>query len=96
MTVVSRLRKDAALRTVPGPRPAGPRGRPRIYGEDRIDLAKRAGQRRGWSTGTFALYGKPAVKRYKTFLATWRPAGGAIRVVLVDVHADGGVGVEPR
>jgi hypothetical protein len=23
-------------------------------------------------------------KRYKTFLATWRPAGGAIRVVLVD------------
>ena len=25
-----------------------------------------------------------AVKKYKTFLATWRPAGGAIRVVLVD------------
>ncbi len=24
------------------------------------------------------------VKKYKTFLATWRPAGGAIRVVLVD------------
>jgi len=48
-----------------------------------IDLAKRAGQRRGWSTGTFELYGEKAVKRYKTFLATWRPAGGAIRVVLV-------------
>jgi hypothetical protein len=30
------------------------------------------------------LYGKPTVKRYKTFVATWRPAGGAIRVVLVD------------
>ena len=28
MTVVSRLRRDAALRTVPGPRPAGRRGRP--------------------------------------------------------------------
>ncbi len=84
MTVVSRLRKDSALRTVPGPRPAGRRGRPRIYGEAKIDLAKRAGQRRGWSSGVFDLYGAKAVKRYKTFLATWRPAGGPIRVVLVD------------
>ncbi|WP_020465575.1 hypothetical protein [Singulisphaera acidiphila] len=55
-----------------------------MYGEHRIDLAKRAGQRRGWSTGVFDLYGEKAVKRYKTFLATWRPTGGAIRVVLVD------------
>jgi hypothetical protein len=84
MTVVSRLRKDAALRTLPGPRPAGKRGRPRTYGTDVIDLAKRAGQRRGWSTETFTLYGVATVKKYKTFLATWRPAGGVIRVVLVD------------
>jgi DDE superfamily endonuclease len=84
MTVVSRLRKDAALRTLPGPRPAGKRGRPRTYGEDKIDLAKRGGQRRGWSSDTFELYGEKVVKKYKTFLATWRPAGGAIRVVLVD------------
>jgi hypothetical protein len=84
MTVVSRLRKDAALWTVPEARPKGRRGRPRIYGEDRIDLAKRAGQRRGWTTGVFDLYGEPTVKRYKTFLATWRPVGGVIRVVLVD------------
>ena len=84
MTVVRRLRKDAALRTVPGPRPAGKRGRPRISGEGVVDLAKRAGQRRGWSTGVFDLYGGREAKRYKTFLATWRPAGGVIRVVLVD------------
>jgi hypothetical protein len=84
MTVVSRLRKDAALWTVPEPRPQGRRGRPRIYGAHRIDLAKRAGQRRGWTTGVFNLYSEPTVKRYKTFLATWRPAGGVIRVVLVD------------
>ncbi len=77
VTVVSRLRKDAALRTVPGPRP-------RIYGEGVVDLAKRAGQRRGWSRGSFKLYDGAEVKRYKTFLATWRPAGGVIRVVLVD------------
>jgi hypothetical protein len=84
MTVVSRLRKDAALRSLPGPRRAGQRGRPRTYGPDVIDLAKRAGQRRGWSTEALPLYGVAAVKKYKTFLATWRPVGGPIRVVLVD------------
>ncbi len=50
----------------------------------RARLLPRAGQRRGWSTETFILYGVSTVKKYKTFLATWRPAGGAIRVVLVD------------
>ncbi len=49
-----------------------------------IDLAKRGSQRRGWSSDTFELYGEQVVKRYKTFLAIWRPAGGVIRVVLVD------------
>jgi hypothetical protein len=83
VTVVSRLRKDAALRTVPIRAP-GRRGRPRIYGAHRVSLAKRAGQRRGWTTGAFELYGRRTEKRYKTFLATWRPAGGVIRVVLVD------------
>jgi hypothetical protein len=84
MTVVSRLRKDAALWTVPGPKPPGRRGPAPTYGDRRIDLAKRAGQRRGWSSGVFDLYGEKVTKRYKTFLATWRPAGGLIRVVLVD------------
>jgi len=58
MTVISRLRKDSALWTVPEPRPKGRRGRPRIYGEHRLDLAKRAGQRRSWTTGVFKLYGE--------------------------------------
>jgi hypothetical protein len=84
VTVVSRLRKDAALWAVPGPQPQHRRGPRRIYGERRIDLAKRAGQKCGWTTETFALYGKVTAKRYKTFVATWRPAGGAIRVVLLD------------
>ncbi len=30
------------------------------------------------------MYGKAAEKKYKTFLATWHPVGGVIRVVLVD------------
>ena len=29
------------------------------------------------------MYGEPAVKTYKTFLATWPPAAGVIRVVIV-------------
>jgi len=84
MIVVSRLRKDAALSEVPA-LPAGQRrrGRPRIYGKKAISLAKRAGQRRGWQSETFVLYGVEVCKRYKSFLATYRPAGGLIRVVLV-------------
>ena len=84
IVVVSRLRKDAALRDLPGPRPKRRRGRPAIYGKRRIVLAKRAGQRRGWRVEDFELYGRKEARRYKTFLATWRPAGGVIRVVLVE------------
>lgn len=86
MTVVSRLRCDAALWSVPPVVPEDQRGpgRPRIYGTERISLAKRAGQSRGWTTEAFTLYGERVTKRYKTFLATWKPAGGVIRVVLVD------------
>lgn len=88
--VVSRLRKDAALWSVPEPVEAGQRrrGRPRKYGPDKISLAKRAGHRQGWQHGDFELYGKKTSKKYKTFLATYRPAGGVIRVVLVK-EADG-------
>lgn len=83
--VVSRLRKDAALWSVP--KKVEPsrrrRGRPRKYGPDKICLAKRAGHRLGWQQGDFELYGKKVHKTYKTFLATYKPAGGLIRVVLV-------------
>jgi hypothetical protein len=84
LTVVSRLRKDAALWSVPGPKPPGRRGPAPTYGDRRIELAKRAGQHRGWTTEAFSLYGERVTNRYKTFLATWHPAGGTIRVVLVD------------
>jgi hypothetical protein len=84
--VVSRLRKDAALWSVPvPPRPGAPkkRGRHPKYGKEALSLAKRAGHRAGWQTGDFALYGDTVTKTFKTFLATYRPAGGLIRVVLV-------------
>jgi DDE superfamily endonuclease len=83
--LVGRLRKDAALRSVPEAVTPGqrPRGRPRIYGEQRFSLAKRAGQGRGWQQVECVQYQKKVTKTVKTFLATWRPARGVIRVVLV-------------
>jgi hypothetical protein len=85
VVVVSRLRKDAALWSVPEPVPPGQRkrGQPRKYGTEAISLAKRAGHRHGWQQGDFMLYGKQTRKKYKTFLATYKPAGGLIRVLLV-------------
>lgn len=83
-TVVSRLRHDAALWTLPDPRPRpGRRGRKPVYGNHKISLAKRAAARGGWLTDEFDIYGRYEAKTYKTFPATWPPAGGAIRVVLV-------------
>jgi hypothetical protein len=83
VTVVSRLRKDAALRSLPEPRRPGQRGRPAIYGKATFSLAKRAGQKQGWQHDTFTLYGEAKRKKYKTFLATYQPAEGVIRVVLI-------------
>ena len=86
VVVVGRLRKDAALRDLPPPLKKGSKrrpGRPRRYGRNRISLAKRAGQGRGWQTVLCVLYNQETTKTCKTFLATYPPAGGVIRVVLV-------------
>jgi hypothetical protein len=86
VTIVGRLRKDAALRDLPPKLKRGQRagrGRPRKYGKNKIRLAKRAAHNRGWQKITCAIYGKTVTKTYKTFLATYRPAGGMIRVVLI-------------
>ena len=83
VTIVGRLRKDAALYDVPRVPERRGRGRPRRYGKQKISLARRAAHRQGWRTINCMLYGKPATKTYKTFLATYRPVGGMIRVVLV-------------
>lgn len=87
VTIVGRLRKDAALRDLPPQLGKGQRrgpGRPRKYGQHRISLAKRAGQKCGWQTVECVLYGKRVTKTCKTFLATYPPVGGVIRVVLVN------------
>lgn len=84
--LVSRLRKDAALWSLPAPARPGARprrGRKPTYGKQAISLAKRAGHRDGWQQAEFVLYGKTVTKTFKTFLATYAVVGGVIRVVLV-------------
>ena len=91
VTVIGRLRKDAALRDLPRKLRRGRRrgrGRPPKYGKNKISLAKRAAHREGWETAKCTVYGKTVIKLYKTFLATYRPVGGVIRVVIVEEDHD--------
>lgn len=83
-TVIGRLRKDAALWSVPeSTRRPGQRGPLPTYGKQRLDLAKRAGHPQGWEQVECVQYGERVTKTYKSFVATWRPAQGKIRVVIV-------------
>jgi len=85
IVVVSRLRKDACLHDLP---PSDAHGN-RIYGKNKISLAKRTGHRKGWSTITFYCRGIEVTREYKTFLATSQLVSGPIRVVIVRFE-DGG------
>jgi hypothetical protein len=85
-TVIGRLRKDAALRDLPRNLQRGRRrgpGRPPKYGKHKISMATRAEHRQGWEVAQCTVYGQTVTKLYKTFLATYRPVGGIIRVVIV-------------
>src|SRR4051812_9494066 len=85
--VVARLRCDAELYDLPPVLKPGERrgrGRPPIYGKNRLSLAKRAGQTRGWQTiEVRTTAGRVVTKMVKSFLATWEPAGGVVRVVIL-------------
>jgi len=83
VVVVSRLRKDAKLFDLPPAPQPGQRGRPRVYGKHKIDLAKRAAHKQGWQSITYRCRGAEVTRPYKTFLATSRLVGGVIRVVIV-------------
>ena len=79
-------RRDLPAPLRPGQR-RGP-GRPPTYGKNRISLAKRAAHKQGWQTIECTAYGKTTTKTYKTFLATYEPVGGVIRVVIVKEEHD--------
>jgi hypothetical protein len=82
ITVVGRLRYDAALWSLPGPNDH----KRRKYGKHRLSLAKRAAHPKGWNTLQAHLYGKTRCLTYKSFLATYKVAGGMIRAVIVQAE----------
>ncbi len=86
-TVVTRLRRDAKLFDLPV-NVLGQQGRPRIYGKNRISLAKRAGHREGWQMVQYLRRGVQTEGRCKTFLATSHITSCTVRVVLLE-HASG-------
>jgi hypothetical protein len=89
IVVFSRLRKDAVLFDLPGAREPNRRGPDRKYGINRLNLAKRAGQKKCWTSLTYICRGQEVTHQYKTFLATSKLTSGVIRVVLVKFK-DGG------
>lgn len=90
--MVTRLRRDAHLNDLPPALKRGQkrgRGRPRIYGPKRIRLSLRAGQGRGWEAiEVVTSRGDAKTWEVKSFLATWRVAGGVVRVVIVREESD--------
>lgn len=87
--IFSRLRKDAALFDLPSQPKTKQRGRPRVYGLNRISLSKRAASRQGWQSITYHCRGSEVTRQYKSFLATSKLVGGVISVVIVRFE-DGG------
>ena len=81
-TIITRLRKDAALHGLLKPVKRRKRGRPRKYGK-RIYLANKAAEKRGWFKVQVTLYGRKETKQVKMFKATYRPAGGLVVVLIV-------------
>jgi len=89
-TIITRLRKDAALHDLLEPPPiksGGKRGRPRKYGK-RIYLCEKATEKRGWFKVMVTLYGRQETKQVKMFKATYRPAGGQVLVLIVREAVD--------
>ena len=86
VTIVGRLRKDAALARSASEAAARPASRSRSSAQVRQeqDQPGQAGRpQQGWEKVTCTVYGQDVTKTYKTFLATYRPAGGVIRVVML-------------
>ena len=82
VTVITRLRKDAALHSLVKPVKKRKRGRPRKYGK-RIYLQDEVAKKQGWFSINVMLYGKEETKIVKMFKATYKPAGGEVLVLIV-------------
>jgi hypothetical protein len=86
-TIITRLRKDAALHALPKKAKKRNRGRPRKYGQ-RIYLPEKATEKRGWFSIKVTVYGREETKQVKMFKGTYRPAGGLVLVLIVREDKD--------
>jgi hypothetical protein len=82
VTVITRLRKDAALHGLLKPVKKRKPGRPRKYSQ-RIYLSNKTTEKRGWFKVMVTLYGRQETKQIKLFRATYHPAGGRVLVLIV-------------
>jgi hypothetical protein len=87
VTVITRLRKDAALHLLVKPVKKRKRGRPRKYGK-RIYLRDEVAKKKGWLKINATLYGRQETKMVKMFKATYKPAGGEVLVLIVREDKD--------
>jgi hypothetical protein len=87
VTVITRLRKDAALCELLKPVKKRRRGRPRKYGR-RINLCRKTASNSGWFPINVTLYGQTQTKLVKLFRAVYRPAGCCVLVLIVREDRD--------
>jgi len=86
VTVTTRLRADAALYALPGPRRPSQRGRPRVKGERLPELIVLAGMTSiRWQLVQVRCYGRTRTKELTSLVCLWYTVFGAqpVRVVLV-------------
>lgn len=82
ITLISRLRADAALCATVKPVKKRKQGRPRMYGQ-RIYLGQMVADKSGWFSVKVILYGQEETKRVKLFKAMYHPAGCCVLVLIV-------------
>jgi len=83
VVTITRLRRDAALFTIPPKSTKPGRGRPRVYG-DKINLKSMVASDAGWQFVECWQYGKMVKKQVQEFVATSKlTKGKPIKVVLV-------------
>lgn len=87
VTMISRLRSDAALYAPPKKKKSGShskkRGRPAVKGKRLPSIGMMAKQAKKFTSLTLTLYGKLKTVEYRQFQAYWNPAGTVVNVVIV-------------
>jgi len=89
VVVITRLRKDAALRALLKQVKGRKRGRPRKYGK-RIKLQNIVNNRDRWNKVKALLYGEEEIKEVKVFKALYKPkpAGCLVQVLVAHESKD--------